>query len=430
MKICSIVVCLVLGILCCEAQYSPPSGGGGGGGSVASVFGRTGTVAAATADYTAAQVTNAADTSSAYSNPGWITALANAKVTGLTAFATLSTGTSAQFVRADGTVQALNLAALSDGLHAIVDSSTYSNPAWITALANAKVTGLTGFATLATGATSTYVRGDASTQTLNCAALSNSGTGCTATLATVATSGSAADLGTGTLPSGRLPAYSAYTTVSFSATPTFTVTTRSSVQNFEITLTNNVTSSTLTTTNATSGQDIAFKICQDATGSRTFVWPTNVVNPGSIPTTASTCGKQVFRFDGSNAVAFGPMVSDSAMPGFQTSTGFQALPSGSGTLSNLPGIAGYATFSSTGGTIASVSTSGIVTGVTRSGAGLYTVALSSSINSAVHPWLAISNCTNCYTRLGSGLATASSILIAVQSGTGFVECDSCFVVIF
>jgi hypothetical protein len=40
------------------AQYSPPSGGGGGG-AVSSVFGRTGTVAAATGDYTAAQVTGA-----------------------------------------------------------------------------------------------------------------------------------------------------------------------------------------------------------------------------------------------------------------------------------------------------------------------------------------------------------------------------------
>jgi len=40
------------------AQYTPPSGGGGGG-AVSSVFGRTGTVAAASNDYTAAQVTGA-----------------------------------------------------------------------------------------------------------------------------------------------------------------------------------------------------------------------------------------------------------------------------------------------------------------------------------------------------------------------------------
>lgn len=123
-----------------------------------------------------------------------------------------------------------------------------------------------------------------------------------------------------------------YTTVSFSATPTFTVGANTNPQNFQITMTAPVTGSTLTTTSATTGQDIAFKICQDATGSRTFVWPTNVINPGSIPTTASTCGKQIFRYDGTNAVAFGPMVADGSTPGIQTPTGFLTLPTGSGTL--------------------------------------------------------------------------------------------------
>lgn len=56
--------------------------GGGGGGAVASVFGRTGAVVAASGDYTAAQVTNAVDQTGSYSNPGWITALAAAKLTG------------------------------------------------------------------------------------------------------------------------------------------------------------------------------------------------------------------------------------------------------------------------------------------------------------------------------------------------------------
>lgn len=63
-----------------QAQYTPPSGGGGG--AVSSVFTRTGAVTASTGDYTAAQVTNAADTTSTYSNPGWITALDAAKLTG------------------------------------------------------------------------------------------------------------------------------------------------------------------------------------------------------------------------------------------------------------------------------------------------------------------------------------------------------------
>ena len=86
--------------------------GGGGGGAVSSVFTRTGAVTATTGDYTAAQVTNAVDSTSTYSNPGWITALANAKITGLTAFATLATGASSTYVRGDATTQTLNFAAL------------------------------------------------------------------------------------------------------------------------------------------------------------------------------------------------------------------------------------------------------------------------------------------------------------------------------
>lgn len=55
-----------------------------GGGTVASVFGRTGTVTATTGDYTAAQVTNAADTTASYTNPGFINTLAASKLTGFT----------------------------------------------------------------------------------------------------------------------------------------------------------------------------------------------------------------------------------------------------------------------------------------------------------------------------------------------------------
>lgn len=123
-----------------------------------------------------------------------------------------------------------------------------------------------------------------------------------------------------------------YTIVSFSSTPTFTVAASKDIQNFEITLTGNVTSSTLATGSASVGQDIAFKICQDGTGGRTFVWPTNVVNPGNINSTLSVCSKQIFRWDGSNAVAFGPMVADGATPGITTATGFLTLPTGTATL--------------------------------------------------------------------------------------------------
>lgn len=94
------------------------------------------------------------------------------------------------------------------------------------------------------------------------------------------------------------------TTVTFSATPTFDASTANA---FKITLTANVTSSTLS--NAVAGEPLAFEICQDATGGRTFVPPTNVLNMGTIATAANACSFQVFNFDGTNAQSLAPMQS-------------------------------------------------------------------------------------------------------------------------
>jgi hypothetical protein len=55
---------------------------GGGAGNVTTVFGRTGAVVQVTGDYSAAQVTNAVDSTGSYANPAWITALAYGKITG------------------------------------------------------------------------------------------------------------------------------------------------------------------------------------------------------------------------------------------------------------------------------------------------------------------------------------------------------------
>ncbi len=103
-----------------------------------------------------------------------------------------------------------------------------------------------------------------------------------------------------------------YTTTTFGATPTFTVST-SSLQGFLITLTGNVTSSTLSTASATTGQDIWFSVCQDGTGGRTFVPPTNVLGMGTISATVSTCSRQLFRWDGSNANAVSAMLHGTAL---------------------------------------------------------------------------------------------------------------------
>ncbi len=100
-----------------------------------------------------------------------------------------------------------------------------------------------------------------------------------------------------------------YTTVSFSATPTFSVT-KNTGQTFLITLTGNVTSSTMDTSGITgSGRPIVtFRIVQDATGSRTFVWPTNVQNAGTVDGTASAASTQTFVWDGTNFQALGVLV--------------------------------------------------------------------------------------------------------------------------
>jgi hypothetical protein len=87
-------------------------------------------------------------------------------------------------------------------------------------------------------------------------------------------------------------------TVTFSATPTFDAS-RGNTQ--KLTLTGNVTGSTLA--NAAAGEQINFIICQDGTGGRTFVWPTNIKGGMTMGTTASKCSAQIFVYDGTNAYA-------------------------------------------------------------------------------------------------------------------------------
>src|SRR5215471_1680589 len=68
------------------AYYDTASGTGGG--AVSSVFGRTGAVVAVTGDYTAAEVTNAVDSTGSYANPSFITSLAWSKITGAPSYTT------------------------------------------------------------------------------------------------------------------------------------------------------------------------------------------------------------------------------------------------------------------------------------------------------------------------------------------------------
>jgi hypothetical protein len=91
----------------------------------------------------------------------------------------------------------------------------------------------------------------------------------------------------------------AYTAVTYSATPTFTCSSNT-VNSFAITLTGNVTSSTLAS--CSTGQFIVWKICQDSSGSHSFVWPTDVLNSTTVDSTASGCSNQTFIYNGTNAI--------------------------------------------------------------------------------------------------------------------------------
>lgn len=93
-------------------------------------------------------------------------------------------------------------------------------------------------------------------------------------------------------------AFTPYTGVS--GTPTFVVTANTSIQEFKISLTGSVTGSTLNVTGATQAQTLVTNICQDATGSRTFVFPTNMVGGGTPALDANSCTRQTWSFDGTN----------------------------------------------------------------------------------------------------------------------------------
>src|ERR1035438_2042814 len=97
-------------------------------------------------------------------------------------------------------------------------------------------------------------------------------------------------------------------TVTLSATPAFDA---SQCNAFSLTLgSTTVTGSTLL--NAKAGQSLTFTIVQDATGGRSFIWPTNLssvcpVNPAAHTSTAVTA-----VFDGTNANTIGCTTSDLA----------------------------------------------------------------------------------------------------------------------
>lgn len=100
------------------------------------------------------------------------------------------------------------------------------------------------------------------------------------------------------------------TSVTFSSTPTFTVS--STNQLFQITLTGAVASSTLTVPGGTPVPSLfSLEITQDATGGRTFVFPPNVLGAYPISTAPNAVTMEHFVWDGMNARAALPLPASS-----------------------------------------------------------------------------------------------------------------------
>ncbi len=149
-------------------------------------------------------------------------------------------------------------------------------------------------------------------------------TGSTNTTATMLV-GAGASLGftsTGSVAANKIAAAAvAVRVVTFSATPTFNLS-LGTIQ--KITLTANVTSSTFS--NPSSGVLYTFKICQDGTGGRTFVFPTALKRATTISPTASLCSIQTFTYESDaseyNAVSAGVETAVSFMGTWNSSTAY------------------------------------------------------------------------------------------------------------
>jgi hypothetical protein len=96
----------------------------------------------------------------------------------------------------------------------------------------------------------------------------------------------------------------AITTVTYSATPTFTASAQYQV--FKMTLTGNVTSSNLVMTGVSAPSIVTFEITQDNVGGHSFTWPLNSVGAPSVGSAAiaNSATAVSFVWDGSVAYLF------------------------------------------------------------------------------------------------------------------------------
>lgn len=104
------------------------------------------------------------------------------------------------------------------------------------------------------------------------------------------------------IPTPAIPSSSGqpfvFSIIPFSATPSFIGSPNTNMV-FQITLGGNVASSTLSGLSA--GAKVTFIIIQDATGNRTFAWPSNVKDAQTVGIIPNERDVQEFVWDGNNA---------------------------------------------------------------------------------------------------------------------------------
>lgn len=261
-----------------------PGSSGGGGGAVSSVFTRTGAVTATTGDYTGDQIAKTVNT------PGILYCPTTSYSGGIY---TCSTGFSLSTVPNTGTLIVVTLVQACDtsdagltidslatklmyvGQQPMLQGACGADNTFLFYLTKLSSSNFQ-IRAIAQDAIEPVCTGNAGAIIYNI----TGGQGCSSNFTFGVT--------TNTLFAKRIQ--NALNTVSFSATPVFDL----SLGDIKITLTGNVTSSTIS--NGIANQIITVYICQDATGARTFVYPTAF--KGGLPivaATASTCSSQIFK---------------------------------------------------------------------------------------------------------------------------------------
>lgn len=95
--------------------------------------------------------------------------------------------------------------------------------------------------------------------------------------------------------------------VPYSVTPSFTASAQNTL--FQITLVGDAVSLPLATVGLLSPAYITFQITQDATGGRSFTWPTNMIGGALIGPAPNQVTTQEFIWNGTTATALGPGVT-------------------------------------------------------------------------------------------------------------------------